>query len=226
MKKGAVNMAKRKIANVPKLDLRKFSPEALRKIESIKNVAVLIVADDEEALEAFGEIEVSNVATIRYIPRDREFKEMNGTFILTGNMVQKDTEYFLNGICIVCDLPKDLEISLSFNGILLIQKSSNVIITCANGLSFYDDFEADMIKIFSNTVTVSPDFVNEAKPGTYIIAGNSITVSNDVTADMLREKGIRFVAGNIISCGKHLVGYVENNSKVGNCIEIIKGKKS
>ena len=213
-------MAKKKISNVATLDLRNYSANALREIKSIESVATIIAAEgDEEYNDAFSSIKLKNVANTIYMPKGKKLVKMNGKCILTDSLVEKGAYYFLNGISVVYGLSEESDISVFSNGILLVQRSSKVNILKTNGINLTEDFNGEDIKIFSNDVVVDCGFVNEAKKGTFVFSGNDITIENDVTADMLREKEIRFIAGNDIYCSKKILGYVGNNSTIGNEIE-------
>lgn len=219
------------IKNVPMLDLTNYTPEALRNIQKISCVACVLVADgDDEYTEAFSKIELDCVACTIKVPKGTEVALINGSARLTKETAKNDTIYIVNGFALIYDLSADMNISLIVNGTALVQKGSKVNILNVNGEVITEEFDIDKLKFVDNKLYIDANFVKECEVGTIAMADNKIFIDDSVTADMLREKKIRFISGNKIICRKELWGYVQNNAHIGNKIaesdEInTKGKK-
>lgn len=230
-KENAETDKRKRIKGVAVVDLTNYTPEALRNIKSISGVACVLVADgDEEYIEALSEIEFDCVAVTITVPHGKEIASINGSARLTNETVKNDTIYMVNGFALIYDLSADRNISLIVNGTVLVQKGSYVNVLQANGEVITEDFDIDKLKFVDNKLYVDANFVKECETGTVAMADNKIYIDDSVTADMLREKQIRFISGNKIICRKELWGYVQNNAHISNKIaesdEInTKGKK-
>lgn len=230
-KENADTDKRKTIKNVPMLDLTNYTPEALRNIKKISCVACVLVADgDDEYTEAFSKIELDCVACTIKVPKGTEVALINGSARLTKETAKNDTIYIVNGFALIYDIPDDINLSLIVNGNALVQKDSKVNVLQANGNVVTIDFDIDKVKFVENKLYIDANFVKECETGTVAMADNKIYIDDSVTADMLREKEIRFISGNKIICRKELWGYVQNNAHIGNKIaesdEIkTKGKK-
>lgn len=101
---------------------------------------------------------------------------------------------------------------------LLFKKNSKVNILNVNGEVITEEFDFDKMKFVDNKLYIDANFVKECEVGTIAMADNKIYIDDSVTADMLREKQIRFISGNKIICRKELWGYVQNNAHISNKI--------
>lgn len=210
---------RKKLKNLPILDLTSYTPQALRNIKSISNVATLLVADGDEAyIEALSEIELENIANKISVPYGKNVSTINGSAVLTNQTAKKDGIYLVNGCAVVYDLDEEMNVSLCTNGTVILQKNSKVNLLSTNGSVAVVDFDSSKLKLFDNKVTVDSNFVKEAEIGTVLAADNKLYICDDVTADMLREKEIYFISGNKIICKKELWGYIQNHSHVSNKI--------
>lgn len=210
---------RKKLKNLPMLDLTNYTPQALRNIKSISNVATLLVADGDEAyIEALSEIELENIANKISVPYGKKVSTINGSAVLTSQTAKKDGIYLVNGCAVVYDLDEEMNVSLCTNGTAILQKNSKVNLLSTNGSVAVVDFDSSKLKLFDNKVTVDSNFVKEAEIGTVLAADNKLYICDDVTADMLREKEIYFISGNKIICKKELWGYIQNHSHVSNKI--------
>ncbi len=211
---------RKKLKNLSMLDLTNYTPQALRNIKSISNVAMLLVADGDEAyIEAFSEIELENVAHKISVPYGSNVNIINGSAVLTNQTAKKDALYLVNSITVIYDLDEEMNVSICTNGTVILQKNSKVNLLSTNGEVAVVDFDSSKLKLFDNKVTIDSNFVKEAELGTVLAVDNKIYICDDVTADMLREKEIYFISGNKIICKKELWGYIQNHSHVSNKIE-------
>ena len=218
-KENAENGKRKRIKGVAVVDLTNYTPQALRNIKSISGVAMVLLADgDEEYIEALSEIEFEGVACSITVPRGKEIASVNGSARLTNETVKNDTIYMVNGFALIYDLSADRNIDLIVNGTALVQKGSYVNILQANGEVITEEFDIDKLKFVDNKLYIDANFVKECEVGTIAMADNKIYIDDSVTADMLREKKIRFISGNKIICRKELWGYVQNNAHIGNKI--------
>lgn len=210
---------RKKLKNLSMLDLTSYTPQALRNIKSISNVATLLVADGDEAyIEALSEIELENIANKISVPYGKNVSTINGSAVLTNQTAKKDGIYLVNGCAVVYDLDEEMNVSLCTNGTVILQKNSKVNLLSTNGSVAVVDFDSSKLKLFDNKVTVDSNFVKEAEIGTVLAVDNKLYICDDVTADMLREKEIYFISGNKIICKKELWGYIQNHSHISNKI--------
>lgn len=210
---------RKKLENIAMLDLTDYTPQALRNIKSISNVAMLVVADGgDDYIEALSEIEIKNVAFKLNIPRGKELCTVNGSIFLTNETAKKDAIYIINGLAIIYDLSEDMNIGIITNGTVIVQKGSNPNIIRTNGEVVVEDFDLSKLKFMENKMYIDANFVKECEAGTVAVADNKIYIDDTVTADMLREKEIKFISGNKIICRKELWGYVQAHAHIGNKI--------
>ncbi|MDE5995272.1 MAG: hypothetical protein K2G60_07135 [Oscillospiraceae bacterium] len=210
---------RKKLKNLAMLDLTDYTPQSLRNIKSISNVAMLLVADgDADYIEALSEIELENIACKISVPHGTKLCTVNGSAFLTNETVKKDSIYLINGLALVYDLSEEKNVGLITNGTALIKKGSNPNIIHANGEVYVDDFDVDKLKLIENKMYIDANFVKECETGTIAVADNKIYIDDTVTADMLREKEFKFISGNKIICRKELWGYVQSHAHIGNKI--------
>ena len=84
------------------------------------------------------------------------------------------------------------------------------------------DFDEDKMKFFSNEVEVDADFIRNLEIGTLVAAGNTMTISAEVTEETIINNDIKFFAGNTIKCSAEIKGCIQARSVVGNRIEVMK----
>lgn len=226
-KNNAETDKRKKLENIAMLDLTDYTPQALRNIKSISNVAMLVVADGgDDYIEALSEIEIKNVALKLSIPCDRELCTVNGSIFLTNETAKKDAIYIINGLAIIYDLSEDMNIGIITNGTVIVQKGSNPNIIRTNGEVVVEDFDLSKLKFMENKMHIDANFVKECEAGTVAVADNKIYIDDTVTADMLREKEFKFISGNKIICRKELWGYVQSHAHIGNKIEEYQEEKA
>lgn len=218
-KNNAETDKRKKLENIAMLDLTDYTPQALRNIKSISNVAMLVVADGgDDYIEALSEIEIKNVAFKLSIPCGKELCTVNGSIFLTNETAKKDAIYIINGLAIIYDLSEDMNIGIITNGTVIVQKGSNPNIIRTNGEVVVEDFDLSKLKFMENKMYIDANFVNECETGTVAVADNKIYIDDTVTADMLRKKEFKFISGNKIICRKELWGYVQAHAHIGNKI--------
>lgn len=206
------------------VDLREYTPEALKGIKSINAVSVLILPENPTAefIEAFSKITLNAVACQFNVAKDRKVITINGVINSSDITLPDNCFAIFNGIILLGTAILGENIEYAVNGIMLKKKGIKNEAKCVseNGIVHEMDFDENKIKFFSNEVEVEADFIKNLEAGTLIAAGNSIAISADVTEEMLVNNDIKFFAGNTIKCNNAIKGCVQARSVVGNRIEI------
>lgn len=220
------NVLKRKqvINAKPVVDLREYTPEALKGIKSINAVAVLILPENPtpEFIEAFSKIKLNAIGSQFNVAKDRKIVTINGIKNSSDITLLDNCFAIFNGIFILGSAIKGENAEYAVNGIMLKKKGIQNEAKCVaeNGIVSEMDFDENKMKFFSNEVEVYADFISNLEAGTLIAAGNSIVISPDVTEEMLINNDIKFFAGNTIKCNKDIKGCIQARSVVGNRIEV------
>lgn len=217
-----------KMENMAVCDLRTIkTAEAAKSIESIENVAMLILPKGAEpdVLSALTAIPKRNIAATFELGENARVEMHNGiTHISPGSLSDDEAVCIVNGIVVAEAIPPQKKTELIVNGILLLheenRKESGIHINTINGLSVYADF--DQCITAGDSFELDTEFLKYAKPKTVVVAGDSINITKDVTSDMLAEKIAYLVAGDEITCYKTSSGFVRANSACGDEI-VVKG---
>ncbi len=200
-----------KIFNQPTLDLRNFSPDALKKIQSITNVASILLPEHmtPEFSEAYAAIKKTNIAAELNIPGDALL--YNGDVTLTRNNVTKNSMVICNGNLIVKDIPPELNLKINLNGTLIKSSDAFVQIVKINGTVHEIDKDVYIIKSMAK-LKIDVNFINNLPEKTAIIACGKVDIESAVTEAMLRSKALKFYAVGKIRADKELHGYIQANS--------------
>lgn len=210
--------------NVVKCDLRHLkTAEDFAKIEKFENVVELLLPKNlsDEARSALAKIPRVKVVKEIYLDPDAEVRTINGFGVLDRCSLgdsSHEVYYTVNGFAIVCDVEPGTVINfISVNGFLLIQKNTDVVcdIETVNGSVRESEFNKENCKWFSDTVNVNSAFLKELPKNSFVVAGDSIVVEDDVSLEELKSSGVRFLAGNQIKSPKDLLGYLQVNSDAG-----------
>lgn len=214
---------KRKIKNVAILDLRHYSEAALKHINIIKNVALLVLPEqnDKDCSEALGSIQMKNVANTIYLKKDDIICSINGSGIIYGEQNTENKVYVVNGCGMVINAKDCAPVRIITNGLLIYEKGSNVDLLNTNGRSIASDYSLEGAKIFSADLLADALFIDNLREGSTVFCGNTLTISADVTLEILKEKNIHFYAGNSIICNSQDVfGFAKANYYAGNNIKL------
>ncbi len=200
-----------KISNQAYIDLRNFTPEALEKIESIKNVTLVLLPENPtpEFTKAYAEIEKMNVVSETNVSGNACI--FNGMSIITKDDVCENSLIVCNGVAVVRNIPKEMNVRIIVNGALIKSPTAFVEALKINGTSYKIDDEAKLIKSIAE-LTIDINFINNLTEKTAIIACGLIRIENDVTEDMLRSKGVVFYDVGKIIADKKLHGYIQANT--------------
>lgn len=102
------NLFKRKqvISARSVLDLRDYTPEALREIKSIEAVATLILPENSspEFIEAFSKIHLEAVGGQFNVASDRKIVKINGVKFGSDISLPDNCFAIMNGIIILCSV--------------------------------------------------------------------------------------------------------------------------
>lgn len=209
---------KKSIINSAFLDLRSYSPDALKKIRLINAATIVLPTDaDKEFYDAFAEIKVNSAASIK-AKTDDIFCTINGSAMIDKDTVKTNTIYLINGSAIIHSIPSDISLKIFVNGMAVINNDSNVEVISTNGTVFRADFDINNLKYYPNNLQIDNRFISYCEKYCTIIVGNTLTFTPDVTTKDLEEKSVRFIVGNSIKCNNLIYGYIAANSHYGNKI--------
>ena len=201
-----------KIRNQAYIDLRNFTPEALKKIDSITNVTLVMLPEHptSEFVEAYADIKKLNVVSETNVPGNACV--FNGMSELTKNDLSPNSLVVCNGMTIVRDVPKEMNVRIIVNGMMIKSPTAFVEPIKINGGTYTIDDDAKLIKSLPE-INIDKNFIGNLSDKTAIIACGTINIENDVTEEMLRSKGIVFYDIHRIIAEKELHGYIQANSK-------------
>ena len=207
-------------------DLRHLNDvEAIKQIEEIFDVVTLVLPNDAspEVMSAITQIPKRDIANIVYVSAAAKVMSYSGIAEITeSSFFDKEVVVISNGITVISGVNPEIKIHLFINGISVINKKafnkSSIFYSNINGIKIEAEF--DNYKLFSNKIEIDSDMIKYLEPDTAIIAGNGIIIADDVTIDTITEKGLKFIAGNEISCNRKIAGYIKAVSTVGNEIRV------
>ncbi len=209
---------KKSIINSAFLDLRNYSPAALEKIKIINAATIVLPSDaDKEFYEAYAQIKVNAATSIKAKANDIVCT-INGSAMIDKDTVKPNTIYLINGSAIIHSIPSDISLKIFVNGMAVIDNISDVEIISSNGTVLRTDFDINNSKYYNNNLQIDKQFISYCEKYSTIIVGNTLTLTPDVTAKDLEEKGLHFIVGNNIKCNNLIYGYVAANSHYGNKI--------
>lgn len=193
--------------NIPLLDLRRYSPQALANIKTLNAAVVIFPKEPDDALiEAYGNIARKNVASEIYIENDKEIKTYNGIGEINCGECS-NAVYFLNGLYVVKNTggqPADIIL----NGKIIYGKGAAVNLILCNGSSENIDFEIKNTKIFKDDASIGRDFIENTQNETVVICQGFLTLELDITPELLKSKKLYFCA-DTIKCSKRSLGTVQ-----------------
>lgn len=222
-KKEGNNMAR--IINQASVDLRNYTPAALKKIKSITNVATIMLPENPspEFSEAFAGIKKLNVADTICLPDNACI--FNGSSVLTKDDVADNSFVVCNGLAIIRDMPKEKNLRLIVNGSLIKSPSAFMEIVKINGSTYTVDDDSKLINSIDK-LTIDKNFISNLSDKTAIVTCGKIHIEDDITEEMLKSKGVEFCNIGQIIARKELHGYIQANSnKVGKISVEEKEKK-
>ena len=200
-----------KIINQAFIDLRYFSPEALKKIKSMTNVALVMLPENPtpEFSEAYAAIKKTNVASETNISGNACI--FNGMSVLNKEDIADNSVVVCNGLAIIRDVPKEKNLRIIVNGVLIKSPSAFMDIIKVNGTTYLIDDDAKLVKSISKLI-IDENFINNLSDKTAIINCGKIYIENEVTEAMLQSKNVVFYDIAQIIARKELHGYIQANS--------------
>lgn len=198
--------------NTPLLDLRHYSPAALKNIKML-NVATVILPEkpDEALMEAYGSIPIKNVADEIFTDKDVQFCSINGVAELDCAKCSEDTFYTVNGIVALLH-SKEKAIKIKVNGTVVYEKGCPAELMACNGRTCAVDFEIKNVKILADKASVDKDFVENLADGTVVLCKNALTFELDITPALLKGRKLFFAAGQTIKCSRRTLGIMQTMS--------------
>ncbi len=212
-------LSKKAIHAVSMLDLRNYTPEALQKISVIEAVGTIIIPENPtpEFMDAFSSITCDAVGATISLPKDMKIVNYSGIQEIKNLKTDNNTCAYLNGIIILSSTENTP--NCMFSGIVIKNKNADVnLIGGVSGLVFETEFDADKVKIYTNTAVIDADYIRNIEKDTFIVCGNCLEIANDVTEEQIVEKNLKFFAGNTVECNKNVLGCVRARAMAGNKI--------
>lgn len=216
-----------KISDMVMCDLRYITtPEQAQAIEEISDIVLLILPKDApaEVMGAIAAIPKNDIVTEISVSKNARISSINGCTEISESFFSGSDDNFLiiNGIGIITQVNNPCSGTIILNGMLVINETVKDLIklnfASLNGIVMYDKIDA--YKFFSNEFNVDADFLKYVKNNTTLIAGNQLKIADDVTIDMMQDKGIKFIAGNKVVCRREIAGFIKSVATVGNQVEI------
>lgn len=200
-----------RIINQAFTDLRNFSPEALKKIESMTNVALVLLPENPtpEFSEAYASIKKTNVVSEINISSNACI--FNGMSILSKDDIADNSLIICNGLAVIRDMPAEKKIKIIVNGMLIKSPSAILEIIKINGTIGFIDDDAKIIKSNSK-LTIDKNFISNLSEKTAIINCGKVHIEDDINESMLQSKGVVFYDIVHITAKKELHGYIQANN--------------
>lgn len=200
-----------RITNQVTVDLRNYTPAALKKIKSITNTPLILLPENPtpEFSEAYAEIKKVNVVDEISIPGNACM--FNGSINLTQKDLTQGSVIICNGNAVLRDIPKEMNIKVRINGNLIKSPSAFVEIIKING-STYEIAENAKLILSNAELNIDTAFLRSSGEETAIIACGKVFIDDEISDDMLHEKGLKFYGVGQIVAKKELHGYIHANS--------------
>lgn len=209
---------KKKIEAVAVLDLRNYTPQALRKISSIQAVSIILLPENPttEFTEAYADIPKEAIAQEVFAPMDK-VAQYNGLNVL-GDALPEGAICLCNGITVFRRAAGEKHVRVFLNGMGVAEQDTGLVIENLNGIFRELDRALDHLHQFSAELRAGADFLSQLADGAVIVVGNSLFFEPDVTPQMITDKHLLFIVGAVAVCPKLLLGTVQANSMVGNTV--------
>lgn len=216
------NKNKRKnIINEAILDLRKYTPQALKHVKMINSSCVIFpVNPSEELMTEYGIVKVKNVATTLNLPDDKKIVTFNGAATLNQTNYTQNAIHMTNGLSVIQKIESSEPIEIFANGLTIYDPDARINFIMQNGCAVKAPFGIANVKLFASDVKIDSLFIDSLNDYTVVAAGKDIVIYNDVTLELLKSKCIYLVAGNKIKCDYGILGYVQTIATAGNKIEV------
>lgn len=203
--------------NAANVDLRNYTPNALKEIERI-NAAVVILPKnpDNELIEAYAAIKEKNFAVELVLDEDEYLIEMSGIKTISNNLEDENRIYDVSGITVIKGLTKPIRMIAS--GITVIDKDSRVKFISKSGITAEVNFTISEAKIFSKDIELDNRFIELLPDCSVVVGSGDIIFNKDVVEESIIGKSIYFIACKNIECSKKIRSAVMAKSLVANKI--------
>ncbi len=212
---------KKTIQNAGMVDFRKYTPDALKKIKKIICAGMIILPEQptDAFMEAFSDIDIICSGITIHLSENAEIKNINGEGLLTGN-IDNHAIYNVNGRCIIHSVKNDAHPKVIVNGVAIYEESIDIDFIAVNGRAIsVNKSMADNVT-YSHDIEINSSVIGNYRNGIVVIAGHDLTLTSDITEEMLAEKELYFIAGHDIHCTKDIYGYIAANSAAGHQIKV------
>lgn len=212
---------KKIIEDTGSVDFRRYTPDALKKIKKIVCAGTIILPEKPSAefMEAFSDIKIEDSGLIINLAEHIELKVVNGSCILTGK-IDENAVYLVNGRCIVYSVESAAPIKMMVNGMVIYEKGTDIDFLNLNGSAISVNRNLADNVTYSHDMEINSSVIRNYKKDTVVIAGHDITLTSDITEELLAEKNLYFVAGHDIACTKDIYGYIAANATAGHKIKV------
>lgn len=209
---------KKKIEAVSVLDLRNYTPQALRKISSIQAVSTILLPENPSPAfaEAYADITKGAIAQEVFAPMDK-VAQYNGLNVL-GSTLPEGAICLCNGMTIFRRAAGEKHARVFLSGMGVAEQGTGLVIENLNGMFRELDRDLDHLHQFSAELRAGADLLSRLEDGAVIVVGSSLLFAPDVTPEMITDKHLLFIVGAVAVCPKRLLGTVQANSIVGNMV--------
>lgn len=203
------------VINTGRADLRKYTPEALRKIKII-NAGVIILPKEAtpEFMEAYSRI-VKNTGSEKFLSNDENIVTISGISEFNCQNTNIDTLYEISGITVLTNCKTEAPVRVILSGICAYESDNNFQFEELSGISHAVDFKIEHVITFSKDAEINGEFFGELKENTVILCGKNLTFKSDVDKNMLKNRNIYFLAGKDIICPKSIIGIIQTMATAG-----------
>ncbi len=203
--------------NAASVDLRSYTPNALRQIDEITAATVILPKNpDSELIEAYAAIKKKTIAEELVLDENEYLITMSGIKTISNNLEDENGIYDVSGITVIKGLTKPIRMIAS--GITVIDKNSKVNFISKSGITAEINFAISEAKIFSKDIELDNRFIELLPDCSVIVGSGDIIFSKDVAEESILSKNIYFIAGKNIECSKKIRSAVMAKSLVTNKI--------
>ncbi len=203
--------------NAASVDLRNYTANALREIDRINAVVIIIPKNpDSELIEAYASIKEKNFAEELTLDDNESLINMSGIKTISNNLEDENGIYVVSGITIIKGLTKPIRMIVS--GITVMDKDSKVNFISKSGITAEVNFSISEAKIFSKDIELDNRFIELLPDCSVVLGCGDIVFNKDVTEESIISKNIYFIAAKNIECSKKIRSAVMAKSLITNKI--------
>ena len=165
---------KKKIEAVSVLDLRNYTPQALRKISSIQAVSTILLPENPSPAfaEAYADITKGAIAQEVFAPMDK-VAQYNGLNVL-GSTLPEGAICLCNGMTIFRRAAGEKHARVFLSGIGVAEQGTGLVIENLNGMFRELDRDLDHLHQFSAELRAGADLLSRLEDGAVIVEDEKI----------------------------------------------------